>query len=68
MTAAVLDPLGRATPDFSLPFGPRPLVFISLMIAIAVLCSWVYQVAVAQHRDLVTNLKDFIHFVRNEDN
>ena len=29
------------TPDFSLPFGPRPLVFISLMVAIAVLCSWV---------------------------
>lgn len=26
---------------FPLPFGPRPLVFITLMIAIAVLCSWV---------------------------
>lgn len=33
--------LNIQTPDFSLPFGPRPLVFISLMIAIAVLCSWV---------------------------
>ena len=29
------------TPDFALPFGPRPAVFIGLMIAIAVLCSWV---------------------------
>ncbi|WP_052282471.1 DMT family transporter [Kluyvera genomosp. 1] len=29
------------TPDFALPFGPRPTVFIGLMIAIAVLCSWV---------------------------
>lgn len=29
-------------PDgFPLPFGPRPMVFITLMIAIAVLCSWV---------------------------
>ncbi|MEB4673649.1 DMT family transporter [Enterobacteriaceae bacterium G50] len=26
---------------FPLPFGPRPIVFITLMIAIAVLCSWV---------------------------
>ncbi|PSN08961.1 DMT family transporter [Siccibacter turicensis] len=26
---------------FSLPFGPRPGVFIGLMLAIAVLCSWV---------------------------
>lgn len=26
---------------FPLPFGPRPMVFITLMIAIAVLCSWV---------------------------
>ena len=33
--------LNIQTPDFSLPFGPRPLVFISLMVAIAVLCSWV---------------------------
>ena len=29
------------TPDFAVPFGPRPAVFIGLMIAIAVLCSWV---------------------------
>lgn len=28
-------------PDFAQPFGPRPGVFISLMFAIAVLCSWV---------------------------
>ena len=27
--------------NFSLPFGPRPAVFIALMLAIAVLCSWV---------------------------
>ena len=33
--------LNIQTPDFSLPFGPRPLVFISLMVAIAVLGSWV---------------------------
>jgi len=33
--------LNGQTPDFALPFGPRPVVFISLMIAIAVLCSWV---------------------------
>ncbi|MDX7144261.1 DMT family transporter [Citrobacter freundii] len=33
--------LNGQTPDFALPFGPRPAVFISLMIAIAVLCSWV---------------------------
>ncbi len=28
-------------PDFALPFGPRPWVFIGLMVSIAVLCSWV---------------------------
>ncbi|NTX84900.1 DMT family transporter [Citrobacter youngae] len=33
--------LNGQTPDFSLPFGPRPGVFIGMMIAIAVLCSWV---------------------------
>ena len=33
--------LNGQTPDFTLPFGPRPGVFIGLMIAIAVLCSWV---------------------------
>ncbi|ENB7447532.1 TPA: DMT family transporter [Klebsiella aerogenes] len=27
--------------NFQLPFGPRPAVFIALMLAIAVLCSWV---------------------------
>lgn len=27
--------------EFALPFGPRPWVFVGLMIAIAVLCSWV---------------------------
>ncbi|AFJ48607.1 inner membrane protein YtfF [Shimwellia blattae DSM 4481 = NBRC 105725] len=32
--------LGHSTPDFALPFGPRPAVFIVLMLAIAVLCSW----------------------------
>lgn len=29
--------LNGQTPDFSLPFGPRPCVFIGLMVAIAVL-------------------------------
>ncbi|MBJ9048570.1 DMT family transporter [Citrobacter braakii] len=33
--------LNGQTPAFALPFGPRPGVFIGLMIAIAVLCSWV---------------------------
>ncbi|HFT8187848.1 DMT family transporter [Citrobacter freundii] len=33
--------LNGQMPDFALPFGPRPAVFIGLMIAIAVLCSWV---------------------------
>ena len=33
--------LGVQQPDFTLPFGPRPLVFITLMFTIAVLCSWV---------------------------
>ncbi|MEB0866164.1 DMT family transporter [Citrobacter youngae] len=33
--------LNGQSPDFALPFGPRPAVFIGLMIAIAVLCSWV---------------------------
>ncbi|MGP3594028.1 DMT family transporter [Vagococcus sp. WN89Y] len=28
-------------PAFPQPFGPRPLVFLALMFAIAVLCSWV---------------------------
>ncbi len=33
--------LGLQQPTFALPFGPRPWVFVGLMIAIAVLCSWV---------------------------
>ncbi|MEG0100916.1 MAG: DMT family transporter [Citrobacter sp.] len=33
--------LNEQAPDFTLPFGPRPDVFIGLMVAIAVLCSWV---------------------------
>lgn len=32
--------LALTKPDFSLPFGPRPLVFIGLMLAIGLLCSW----------------------------
>lgn len=28
-------------PEFALPFGPQPAVFVGLMVAIAVLCSWV---------------------------
>lgn len=27
--------------SFTLPFGPRPLIFVSLMLAVAILCSWV---------------------------
>lgn len=27
-------------PDFALPFGPRPSVFVSLMLVIGLLCSW----------------------------
>ncbi|SLK11211.1 Permease of the drug/metabolite transporter (DMT) superfamily [Enterobacter sp. NFR05] len=33
--------LGAQQPDFDQPFGPRPAVFLGLMFAIAVLCSWV---------------------------
>lgn len=33
--------LSGQTPIFELPFGPRPVVFIGLMVAIAILCSWV---------------------------
>lgn len=32
--------LSHASPDFTLPFGPRPAVFLTLMLVIAVLCSW----------------------------
>jgi len=28
-------------PEFALPFGPRPWIFVGLIVAIAVLCSWV---------------------------
>ena len=33
--------LDAQQPEFMLPFGPRPGVFVGLMVAIAVLCSWV---------------------------
>ncbi len=33
--------LSIQNPMFTLPFGPHPALFIGLMIAIAVLCSWV---------------------------
>lgn len=33
--------LEHQSPSFPLPFGPRPEVFITLMMAIAVLCSWI---------------------------
>lgn len=33
--------LSAQQPDFAQPFGPRPAVFLGLMFAIAVLCSWV---------------------------
>ncbi|WP_233148903.1 DMT family transporter [Shimwellia pseudoproteus] len=32
--------LRHSAVEFPLPFGPRPAVFITLMLAIAVLCSW----------------------------
>lgn len=32
---------GTADRSFPLPFGPRPAVFISLMLAIAIGCSWI---------------------------
>lgn len=32
--------LTQTSHDFSLPFGPRPMVFIGLMIAIGLFCSW----------------------------
>lgn len=32
--------LHQGDADFALPFGPRPGVFITLMLAIAILCSW----------------------------
>lgn len=33
--------LGGSQGDFALPFGPRPGVFIALMVTIAVCCSWI---------------------------
>lgn len=39
--AAACGWLSMQQPAFALPFGPRPWVFVGLMIAIAVLCSWV---------------------------
>jgi len=38
---AVCGWLGVQQPEFTLPFGPRPGLFVGLMVAIAVLCSWV---------------------------
>jgi len=32
--------MARSSADFALPFGPRPEVFVTLMLAIALLCSW----------------------------
>lgn len=32
--------MARSSADFPLPFGPRPEVFVTLMLAIALLCSW----------------------------
>jgi drug/metabolite transporter (DMT)-like permease len=36
----VMGQLHFSQADFTLPFGPRPGVFIALMLAIALLCSW----------------------------
>lgn len=33
--------LNWTNPTFDLPFGPRPLVFIPLMLAIGLFCSWI---------------------------
>lgn len=33
--------LNWTNPDFALPFGPRPQVFIPLMLAIGLFCSWI---------------------------
>ncbi|KFC84169.1 DMT family transporter [Buttiauxella agrestis] len=32
--------MSRTNTDFTLPFGPRPEVFLTLMLAIALFCSW----------------------------
>ncbi|WP_432413498.1 DMT family transporter [Pantoea allii] len=41
MYALVSAQLAWQRPDFALPFGPRPQVFVSLMLIIGLLCSWV---------------------------
>lgn len=38
---AVCGQLAINQPAFAVPFGPRPAVFITLMLAIGILCSWV---------------------------
>ena len=37
----VCGQLAFTQPEFALPFGPRPEVFVPLMIAIGMLCSWI---------------------------
>ncbi|MGE6301112.1 DMT family transporter [Serratia liquefaciens] len=37
----VCGQLAFIQPEFALPFGPRPEVFVPLMIAIGMLCSWI---------------------------
>lgn len=37
----VCGQLALTQPTFALPFGPRPEVFVPLMIAIGMLCSWI---------------------------
>ena len=32
--------MSHTNSDFALPFGPRPVVFLTLMLAIALFCSW----------------------------
>lgn len=36
----VMGQLHFTRPEFALPFGPRPAVFIALMLTIGLLCSW----------------------------
>ncbi len=47
--------LNMQTPDFSLPFGPRPLVLISLMVAIAVLCSMGWRTLLERRQPAITD-------------
>ncbi|MFI8416326.1 DMT family transporter [Serratia sp. NPDC078593] len=37
----VCGQLALTQPEFALPFGPRPWVFVTLMIVIGVCCSWI---------------------------